>query len=196
MKKNTAILASVLALGGILLCVIALMFSLMNAITNPSNVNEIYTLAFLAIALLILFVASITSKRIKMSKVIGLIISILVVVVTLSMTISRYTSIISSQGKHPQLFVYFVFSLLSLIASIFELIYYISSFRTKMSKLYVISNLTTTGLVVINAICYLIFSIVLYATNNGLVFVDNILLFFTFGLTTFLPYLVLKDIEA
>lgn len=195
--KNNKILIGVLCICGIVISIASLIYYAVYNIFERIY-NSDFILTFVAIGSFVLFLASITTNKNKFTKILGLIVSSISVVINFVLTISKYESLIAA-SYNPKVaqnlvhvYLYFALAILMLIASIFSLIYNINSFKNKSGILYTASSFTHLGLTLAYFVSYLVFTIYYGVTKNDLARVDVLLNILIYAISALLPYLCLK----
>ena len=151
--KKFPILATVLAIIGVVLAVAAITSSL--GVSNYTGGS-----VFLGMCLLVasvLFVAGLTTGKIMLLKIISIITLCCVIFANFVITITKF-------GMRE--LVLFAVVLLMLIASVLCFIYFLTMRSERIKKMYFISNLVVVGLIAIYFILYVIKDIGYFVTGE------------------------------
>lgn len=195
MNKRSSAIMVIFSLLGIAFSIFALIFA---AISEKvlKTMPGAYPLGFLVLVVSVLFLAAITTKKDKMTKILSIILSCLMVFVNLILAIVQYAKLISfsdSPMETASSFIYFSISILMLVASVFGLIYFISSFKSENSYRFLkISIIVLSSLVLAYFIAYLVFTIYNGVVLNLYAKVDTLLVLASYSIISTFPLLVLS----
>lgn len=138
-------------------------------------------LAIIEVVAAVLFLAGLTTGKGGLVKVIS-------VILTVGLVITSFVLAIVKLTNHDVM--YFSISLMMLIASVLELIYFLSvKFNGRIAKLYLVASITFCGLVALYGAIYTVMDIIDFVQYNYPVHVDNYLLLFGLAVIAALPVL-------
>ena len=180
--KKFPTLAIVATLVSLVASVLAISISLM----AYEYEGGVVFLGLLEIVAAVLILAGLTTGRAVLLKVISIIISISLVVTTFVLAIVKY-------NDHDVFL--FSTSLLMLIASVLELVYFVSLRKPNVQKLYTISSLSFGGLTAVYLIIYVSFDIFKTVKNGVMLHPYYYALIVGFMLVALLPFLVQRSLK-
>lgn len=146
-------------------------------------------LVFLGLLLIVagvLVLAGLTTGRIVLLKVITTIVTISLVLTTFILTLVKY-------GEHDVFL--FATSLLMLIASVLELVYFFSLKKPIVQKLYEITSISFGALTAAYLIIYVTFDIIKCVKNGTMLHPHNYALIVSFAFVALLPFLVHRSLK-
>ena len=136
-------------------------------------------LAIIEVVAAVLFLAGLTTGKGGLVKVISIILTVALVITSFVLAIVKLTD-------HDVL--YFSISLMMLISSVLELIYFLSvKGDGRISKLYMVASITFCGLVALYGVVYTTIDLIDLAQYNYPVQIDNYLLLFGLAFIASLP---------
>lgn len=141
--KKFPLLATILTVVGLILSVISVSIALM----SDTYVGGYATLAILEIVAAVLVLAGLTTGRVVLLRVISIITMVSLIITAFVLALAKFAD------KNVFLF---ALSLLMLIASILELIYYLTLRNERIGKMYFVAGLCFTALVAIYGIYYIV----------------------------------------
>ncbi len=162
--------------------VLAVLATSISITVNDNGFYDSYHLGGLAIievVAAVLFLAGLTTGKGGLVKVIS-------IILTVALVIASFVLAIVKLVDHDVL--YFSITLMMLIASVLELIYFLSErFNSRISKLYLVTSIIFCALVAIYGIIYTTIDLVDFVQYNYPVHIDNYLLLFGFAVIASLP---------
>ncbi len=150
MEKNKSnrlgTIAALFSMLGILTSVIVIVYGVvLNNVGGPRNSAEVI-LGIVELVVCVLFLAGFSTRKERLSRILSLIITIILVVFSFFFACVEGTLVSVEASLFITKILFFIISLLLLIDAIFQLIYYLS--RKSNLKFYLISNYIFLGLIV------------------------------------------------
>lgn len=196
-KKNT-VPAIVISLISLFMSVCGIVYSLVYARYTNHLIGYFFPLLGVLVFSVFLL-ASLTTNRGKMLKVVGLIINIISLVANTVICLSTYFIFIIGEVKTPIQAIseplYFGFSLLIVISSILTFIYFLSSFRNGAHKLYKPMAIVTSSLIFAFSISVLVFSIITCAQTKAVLSLEEFFMLLSYGFIYLIPMLGLNFVK-
>lgn len=180
--KKFPILAVVLTLAGLVLSVIAISVSL---VVKPNSAGVAF-LALLEIVSAVLVLAGLTTGKVVLLRVIAIILTVAIVIASFVLTIVKFAD--------KDVFL-FATSLLMLITSVLELIYFLTFKNPRIKKMYFVAGTAFSGLAIIYGLIYMIMNIVEYNTVGLPLTYNYYFLIFAFAFVSALPVAIYRDLE-
>lgn len=172
--------AVTLTIIGLVLAVLATSISITTTDNGFYDSYHLGGLAIIEVVAAVLFLAGLTTGKGGLVKVISIILTVGIVITSFVLAIVKLTN-------HDVM--YFSISLMMLIASVLELIYFLSvKGNGRIAKLYLVASITFCGLVALYAIIYTSMDLADFAQFNYPVHVDNYLLLFGLAVISALPF--------
>lgn len=172
--------AITLTIIGLVLAVLATSLSIT---ANDSGFSDSYHLGGLAVievVAAVLFLAGLTTGKGGLVKVIS-------IILTVGLVVTSFVLAIVKLSNHDV--IYFSVTLMMLIASVLELIYFLSvKDNGRIGKLYLVTSITFCCLVALYGIIYTAMDLADFIQYNYPVHVDNYLLLFGLAIIAALPF--------
>ena len=177
--KKFPILAVIFTLIGLVLGVAAISVSL---VVKP-NSGSVAFLALLEIVSAVLVLAGLTTGKVILLRVISIILHIAIVITAFVLTIVKFTD--------KDVFL-FAISLLMLITSVLELIYFLTFRNPRIKKMYFVSGHCFSGLGVVYGIVYMVTNIVEHVKVSLPLTYNYYFLIFAFAFVSVLPVAIYR----
>ena len=177
--KKFPVAAVTLTIISLVLAVLATSISITATDSGFHGDYHLGGLAIIEVVAAVLFLAGLTTGKGGLVKVISIILTVALVITSFVLAIVKLTD-------HDVL--YFSISLMMLISSVLELIYFLSvKGDGRISKLYMVASITFCGLVALYGIVYTTIDLIDLAQYNYPVQIDNYLLLFGLAFIASLP---------
>ena len=177
--KKFPLLAVVFTIVGLLLGVAAISVSL---VVKP-NSGTVAFLALLEIVSAVLVLAGLTTGKVILLRVISIILHIAIVITAFVLTIVKFSD--------KDVFLFAV-SLLMLITSVLELIYFLTFRNPRIKKMYFVSGYCFSALGVVYGIIYMITNIVEHAKVGLALTYNYYFLIYAFAFVSVLPVAIYR----
>ena len=172
--------AVTLTIIGLVLAVLATSISITAVDSAYYDSYHLGGLAIIEVVAAVLFLAGLTTAK-------GGLIKVISIVLTVGIVITSFVLSIVKLANHDVM--YFSISLMMLIASVLELIYFLSvKDNGRIAKLYLVASITFCALVALYGIIYTTMDLVDYAQYGYPTHVDNYLLLFGLSAIASLPF--------
>ena len=172
--KKFPLLAVILTLIGLVLSVATISVSL----TFRNSNGGIAALALIEIVAAVLVLAGLTTGRIGLLRVISIILTVSLLLTAFILTINKFSD--------RDVFLFGI-SLLMLITSVLELIYFLTLRNPRIKKLYLVSGLCFSALVFVYGLVYMGFDIYEHVTLGLTLHYNYYFLIFGFSVISVLP---------
>ena len=173
--KKFPLIATILTVLGLVCAVVAISTSLLS-----SGFSWIASLALLEIIATVLFLAGLTIGRVGMLRVISVIVTVCLLITCFVLAITEYNM--------KEVFKFSI-SLLMLVASVLELVYFLAIRNEKIRKMYTVASFCLSALVLIFSIYFIIKSG--QGTSEGLpIEYQTFILLLSYVFITLLPVTV------
>jgi hypothetical protein len=179
--KKFPIVATVIVLLSLIAAVIATTISLFNL-----SYDGTVSLALLEIVAAVLLLAGITTGKVTLLRVISIIMTVCTLLTSFILAIVKY---------EMRDIVLFGVALFMLIASVLELVYFLTLRNPKIEKFYLLTSIVLTALVVAYAGIYIVTDITNYVNEAGDLNPHLYAVLVSFACITILPMLVYRSIE-
>ncbi len=177
--KKFPVAAVTLTIISLVLAVLATSISITATDSGFHGDYHLGGLAIIEVVAAVLFLAGLTTGKGGLVKVISIILTVALVITSFVLAIVKLTD-------HDVL--YFSISLMMLISSVLELIYFLSvKGDGRISKLYMVASITFCGLVALYGVVYTTIDLIDLAQYNYPVQIDNYLLLFGLAFIASLP---------
>ena len=177
--KKFPVAAVTLTIISLVLAVLATSISITATDSGFHGDYHLGGLAIIEVVAAVLFLAGLTTGKGGLVKVISIILTVALVITSFVLAIVKLTD-------HDVL--YFSISLMMLISSVLELIYFLSvKGDGRISKLYMVASITFCGLVALYGVVYTTIDLIDLAEYNYPVQIDNYLLLFGLAFIASLP---------
>lgn len=177
--KKFPVAAVTLTIISLVLAVLATSISITATDSGFHGDYHLGGLAIIEVVAAVLFLAGLTTGKGGLVKVISIILTVALVITSFVLAIVKLTD-------HDVL--YFSISLMMLISSVLELIYFLSvKGDGRISKLYLVASITFCGLVALYGVVYTTIDLIDLAQYNYPVQIDNYLLLFGLAFIASLP---------
>ena len=177
--KKFPVAAVTLTIISLVLAVLATSISITATDSGFHGDYHLGGLAIIEVVAAVLFLAGLTTGKGGLVKVISIILTVALVITSFVFAIVKLTD-------HDVL--YFSISLMMLISSVLELIYFLSvKGDGRISKLYMVASITFCGLVALYGVVYTTIDLIDLAQYNYPVQIDNYLLLFGLAFIASLP---------
>lgn len=177
------ILATALAVAGLVLAVIAIASSLLD---DTYFLEGVAFAGLMEVVATVLFIAGLTTGRVVLLRVISIIATVCTVVVVFILAIAKF------EMRDVALF---AISLLMLIGGVLELVYFLSLRNPRIRRIYIAASLVVTGLIVLYACFYAIEDIYDATTYGEPVHFRNYLILLSFGFISILPMVIYRSLN-
>ena len=174
-------IAVTLTIIGLVLAVVATSISMMVGNDGSQDGYHFGGLAIMEVIAAVLFLAGLTTNKGTMVKIISIVLTVGLVITSFVLTIVKFSD---------RDVLYFAICLMMLIASVLELIYFLSIrySDSKISKMYIVASICFCCLVAIYGLIYTIIDLVDVISYNYPGHFDNYLLLFSFAVISSLPF--------
>ena len=179
--KKFPLVATILTVLGLVCAVVAISTSLLS-----SGFSWIASLALLEIIATVLFLAGLTIGRVGMLRVISVIVTVCLVITCFVLAITEYNM--------KEVFKFSI-SLLMLVASVLELVYFLAIRNQKIRKMYTVASYVLTGLILIFSLYFLINNIQGNSAEGLPVEYQTFILLLSFTFISVLPVAVHSSFE-
>ena len=197
MKKLTNLKTGViLTIVGIVLSVIAVVYSMFyDRFNNAYSSSGTMILAFLEIAVFVFFLASFSTKRMKLIRVLSIIICSGLMVTTFSLSITYITSFnLAKDDELVKFALYCVVMILMFVASIFCFVYRLVSLRKpEAEKYYRLSGTILFCLTLVFALVVFIFELIPCFSSNYLFNLQYLLCTINLAFICLLPFVKAEE---
>ena len=179
--KKFPLIATILTVLGLVCAVVAISTSLLS-----SGFSWIASLALLEIIATVLFLAGLTIGRVGMLRVISVIVTVCLLITCFVLAITEYNM--------KEVFKFSI-SLLMLVASVLELVYFLAIRNQKIRKMYMVASYVLTGLILIFSLYFLINNIQGNTAEGLPVEYQTFILLLSFTFISVLPVAVHSSFE-
>ena len=179
--KKFPLIATILTILGLVCAVVAISTSLLS-----SGFSWIASLALLEIIATVLFLAGLTIGRVGMLRVISVIVTVCLLITCFVLAITEYNM--------KEVFKFSI-SLLMLVASVLELVYFLAIRNQKIRKMYMVASYVLTGLILIFSLYFLINNIQGNTAEGLPVEYQTFILLLSFTFISVLPVAVHSSFE-
>ena len=179
--KKFPLIATILTVLGLVCAVVAISTSLLS-----SGFSWIASLALLEIIATVLFLAGLTIGRVGMLIVISVIVTVCLLITCFVLAITEYNM--------KEVFKFSI-SLLMLVASVLELVYFLAIRNQKIRKMYMVASYVLTGLILIFSLYFLINNIQGNTAEGLPVEYQTFILLLSFAFISVLPVAVHSSFE-
>ena len=179
--KKFPLVATILTILGLVCAVVAIASSLLS-----DGFGWIASLALLEIIATVLILAGLTIGRVGMLRVISIIITVCLVITSFVLAIVEYNM--------KEVFKFSI-SLLMLVASVLELVYFLAIRNQKIRKMYMVASYVLTGLILIFSLYFLINNIQGNTAEGLPVEYQTFILLLSFTFISILPVAVHSSFE-
>ena len=179
--KKFPLIATILTVLGLVCAVVAISTSLLS-----SGFSWIASLALLEIIATVLFLAGLTIGRVGMLIVISVIVTVCLLITCFVLAITEYNM--------KEVFKFSI-SLLMLVASVLELVYFLAIRNQKIRKMYMVASYVLTGLILIFSLYFLINNIQGNTAEGLPVEYQTFILLLSFTFISVLPVAVHSSFE-
>ena len=179
--KKFPLIATILTVLGLVCAVVAISTSLLS-----SGFSWIASLALLDIIATVLFLAGLTIGRVGMLRVISVIVTVCLLITCFVLAITEYNM--------KEVFKFSI-SLLMLVASVLELVYFLAIRNQKIRKMYMVASYVLTGLILIFSLYFLINNIQGNTAEGLPVEYQTFILLLSFTFISVLPVAVHSSFE-
>ena len=179
--KKFPLIATILTVLGLVCAVVAISTSLLS-----SGFSWIASLALLEIIATVLFLAGLTIGRVGMLRVISVIVTVCLLITCFVLAITEYNM--------KEVFKFSI-SLLMLVASVLELVYFLAIRNQKIRKMYMVASYVLTGLILIFSLYFLINNIQCNTAEGLPVEYQTFILLLSFTFISVLPVAVHSSFE-
>lgn len=180
--KKFPLLAVILTLVGLVLSVITISVSL----TFRNSDGGIAALALIEIIAAVLVLAGLTTGRVGLLRVISIILTVVLLLTAFILTINKFTD--------RDVFLFGI-SLLMLITSVLELIYFLTLRNPRIKKLYLISGCCFSALVFVYGLVYMGFDIYEHVSLGLTLHYNYYFLIFAFSAVSSLPVAIYNSLS-
>lgn len=171
--------AVTLSIIGLVLAVLATSFSITANDQGFYGDAHLGGLAIIEVVAAVLFLAGLTTGK-------GGLVKIISIILTVGLVITSFVLAIVKLTNHDVM--YFSIALMMLIASVLELIYFLSvKGNGRIAKLYMVASITFAALVALYGVIYTVMDVIDFAQYNYPVHIDNDLLLFGMAFISALP---------
>ena len=179
--KKFPLIATILTVLGLVCAVVAISTSLLS-----SGFSWIASLALLEIIATVLFLAGLTIGRVGMLRVISVIVTVCLLITCFVLAITEYNM--------KEVFKFSI-SLLMLVASVLELVYFLAIRNQKIRKMYMVASYVLSGLILIFSLYFLINNIQGNTAEGLPVEYQTFILLLSFTFISILPVAVHSSFE-
>ena len=179
--KKFPLIATILTVLGLVCAVVAISTSLLS-----SGFSWIASLALLEIIATVLFLAGLTIGRVGMLRVISVIVTVCLLITCFVLAITEYNM--------KEVFKFSI-SLLMLVASVLELVYFLAIRNQKIRKMYMVASYVLSGLILIFSLYFLINNIQGNTAEGLPVEYQTFILLLSFTFISVLPVAVHSSFE-
>ena len=179
--KKFPLIATILTVLGLVCAVVGLSTSLLS-----SGFSWIASLALLEIIATVLFLAGLTIGRVGMLRVISVIVTVCLLITCFVLAITEYNM--------KEVFKFSI-SLLMLVASVLELVYFLAIRNQKIRKMYMVASYVLTALILIFSLYFLINNIQGNTAEGLPVEYQTFILLLSFTFISVLPVAVHSSFE-
>ena len=179
--KKFPLVATILTILGLVCAVVAIASSLLS-----DGFGWIASLALLEIIATVLILAGLTIGRVGMLRVISVIVTVCLLITCFVLAITEYNM--------KEVFKFSI-SLLMLVASVLELVYFLAIRNQKIRKMYMVASYVLTGLILIFSLYFLINNIQGNTAEGLPVEYQTFILLLSFTFISVLPVAVHSSFE-
>lgn len=179
--KKFPIIATVLTLLGLIAAVVAVTISLLNY-----NYDGTIALSLLEVVATVLVLAGLTTTKVGLSRVISIIITVCLLIVSFILAIDKYSL------RDVYLF---GIALFMLIASVLGLVYFLASKNPRIEKLFFITSIVMTSLVVVYTIVFIVANVSNHANVGTDLAPQTYAILISYAFITILPAIIHRSMD-
>ena len=179
--KKFPLAATILTLLGLVAAVISVTISLVN-----TSYDGYVSLALLEIVATVLIIAGLTTGKVTLLRVISIIITVCLLIAAFVLAIAKYAE------RDVYLF---AISLFMLIASVLNLVYFLTLRNKKIEKFYIITSSVLTGLVIVYSLIYIITNVINYSNGAAELYPQTYAVLVAYACVTILPMMVYRSMD-